>query len=143
MQQRGLGRRRFRGWRGRQLRRKLPLGARRCMLAAVIAATTLSLLPNFETQSHVLSTRDAQPRPRSLRNKATRRHEQIESETHEIRSGFDQIQNAVSAASASASFLQHGLDAWDLELESIENEIASIEANQTSPGPGEGPGEEF
>jgi serine/threonine protein kinase len=150
VQQRGLGRRRLRGWHGRRLRRKVLWSAFAASLAAAIfiIAPWLRQVPG--TQSQVA----AQPSPGPVVSVAKQPRDEsaalqgqsapLYSETIEIRSDFGQIANAVSAASHAAYFLQDNVDPWYRELDAVRNEVVRIEAtHNTSPGPGEGPGEVF
>jgi serine/threonine-protein kinase len=131
LQQRGLGRRRLRGWHGRRLRRKLAWTAGAALVAAALTTTAFWLQPEPAAQS--LATTQAHRNASGEVGTELPAHKaavlQIESEVQEIRSGFSEVTHVVNAASAGAYFLQDGSDAWNRELVSVQQALTEIEAN--------------
>jgi serine/threonine protein kinase len=151
LQQRGLGRRQFRGWRGRQLRRKVLWAACAFAVAAAIVTATLWFQPTPEgqldtnVQSRLATTVSVAEQPRDDAAAV----QEANADTLEIHTGFGEITSAVTAASRGSYFLHDDLNAWDIELESVRNEISQMETrNQQqlrvpSTDPSPGPGEEI
>jgi serine/threonine protein kinase len=131
LQQRGLGRRRLRGWHGRRLRRKLAWTAGAALVAAALTTAAFWLQPEPAAQS--LATTQAGRNASGELGTELPAHEaavsQIESEVQEIRSGFSEVTHVVNAASAGAYFLQDGFDAWSREVVSVQQALTEIEAN--------------
>jgi serine/threonine protein kinase len=105
-QQRGLGRRRWRGRRERRAKRAVALAA--------------GLLLTLATIIGVIAWWPASPQP--LENSEWRRLER------EMASASAAMREAVGNTSAASFYLQPGDDAWRRELEALEHEIAAMEA---------------
>jgi hypothetical protein len=136
LQQRGLGRRRLRGWRGRQLRRKMTWVCGGMLFAAALTTAGFWLRPEPTMQSQLAAQPDTAAGSANIaEGRSDLLHilhsevEVIRSEALEIRSGFGELNSVVDGASRGAYFLQHGTDAWDRELDAVQQEVAQIEAS--------------
>lgn len=108
-QQRGLGRRRWRAWRTRRVKRAVALAAGLVLTLATILGVIAWLLS-----------------PQPLEDSQWRRLER------DVASASAAMREAVGNTSASSYYLQSGDDVWQRELEALDREIAAME---TANGP--------
>jgi serine/threonine protein kinase len=105
VQQRGLGRRRFRGWRGRQLRRMVAWAAGAVSLVVLLITATMWPVPSRVSDDETAA--------------------EIELE---ILSGFHHVQSSLSDMASDSYFLHQEVDEWHREIESIRGDVAEMEA---------------
>jgi serine/threonine protein kinase len=115
LQQHGLGRRRFRSWRGKRLWTSVVLGA--AAMIGIVAITIAGMIHD-ETSPPVASPTNVQPADAA---------ELLISEQQFV----DDLQAAETAFGNSVTeshFLQHGDRAWDQELQSLKHDITKFES---------------
>ncbi len=131
VQQRGLGRRRWRGWSGRRLRRRIAWAAAATVITALTVAGAMWLA--WITQSSInggeVQTTES---PRDENASAIAR--QIE---REVSIGFEELESAISRTNGETFFLQ-GTDEWNRDLEFVQHAVQQLEtAIQSSAQPQE------
>jgi hypothetical protein len=110
-QQHGLGRRRFRGWRGRALRRKAALVA-----ACAAVGSTVAWSAWWFTNYSNTRVDDQEAVARRIEG--------------DWRSGFGEVHNALGAATNNEFFFLHqDIDPWSREMEAIERDVSRLEAS--------------
>jgi serine/threonine protein kinase len=127
VQQRGLSRRRFRGWRGRLLRRKAGWATGGVLLATLLTMATIWMGPTAKIPT------ESQSRSQSGEVPAMRADVDVASAAEielDVVSNFRQVQNALTSASSDSYFLHHEVDEWQRELESLQRDLAQLEANE-------------
>jgi hypothetical protein len=130
VQQRGLGRRRLRGWSGRRLRRRLAWGAV-LMTALIIVGRTTWLVSTIQsTQSNSASTGqgDVQLAEAADGNAADRNVIALTGQIErELTNGFVELHSLIKQADSGTFFLQEA-DRWDRELNAIEHDLDRIDS---------------
>lgn len=129
VQQRGLSRRRLRGWSGRALRRKAAWAAGIGSAAAVVFVASRWLPPAAEEPSVPVPPSGSQiastPRVMTAVDEAAARQTE-----RELSKGFGELRNALGAVAANSFYIRQGVDAWDRELQAVRNELARMEASR-------------
>jgi hypothetical protein len=109
-QQRGLGRRRWRAWRGRALRRRAAWAAAFAAIAGVVAATAIGIAAWWP----------AGPAPVD--------QAEIRQLERDVISRFSELQGEVAGLDRATFYLFDGSDSWQRELESVQRELAELES---------------
>jgi hypothetical protein len=109
-QQRGLGRRRWRGWRGRALRRRAAWAAAFAAIVGVVAAAVIGIAAWWP----------AGPTPVD--------QAEIRQLERDVISRFSELQGEVAGLERTTFYLFDGSDSWQRELESVQRELAELES---------------
>jgi serine/threonine-protein kinase len=109
-QQRGLGRRRWRGWRGRALRRRAAWAAAFAAIVGVVAAAVIGIAAWWP----------ASPAPVD--------QAEIRQLERDVISRFSELQGEVAGLERTTFYLFDGSDSWQRELESVQRELAELES---------------
>jgi serine/threonine protein kinase len=130
VQQRGLGRRRFRGWSGRRLRRRMAWAAAVLLATSTIIGGTAWLASITQTPKSDSTSADqgtvqleAAAAGDATDPNVIAAAGQIE---RDLASGFVELQSAIYQATSGTFFL-HGADRWDREINAIEQDLDRIE----------------
>jgi serine/threonine protein kinase len=129
-QQRGLGRRRWRRWNGRRLRRRVAWVAAAITITASIIGGAMWFGPTAETatnQNEVASTES----PR--KDNAIFEAGQIE---RDVKNGFQELEIAINNISQSSHFV-HDTDRWNREVQSVQHAVQQLESALRVPTPNE------
>jgi serine/threonine protein kinase len=136
-QQHGLGRRRFRGWRGKRLRRYLLIGGAAALLVLAAIVTFREGEAPAEPQSHTAPAQQ-ELRPPSGASPAAAQVDTDDADRAQLSAQegqfVDELQQARSALDSSATesyFLQQGDDLWRRELEWLKRELTEIESESS------------
>jgi serine/threonine protein kinase len=119
-QQRGLGRRRWRAWSGRRLRRRVTWTAAALMIATSIIGGAMWLDSRTETGTNQNELATAES-PRD--DNATFEARQIE---RAVRDGTQALENAINNVGEGAFFLQDN-DQWNREIQSVQHAVQQLE----------------
>ena len=122
VQQRGLGRRRWRGWSGRRLRRRIAWAAAASVITAAIVAGAPWLASTIQSS---VSGGEVQTTESPRDDNANAIARQIE---REVSKGFDELESAISRTNGETFFLQ-GTDDWNRDLESIQHAVQQLESS--------------
>jgi serine/threonine protein kinase len=132
-QQFGPSQRRWTGWRGRRMRRRL-LGTIAAVLAIAAAATTYHFASAPTAIEAVSSAGTSGAGTNSYEANPTELQESIE-RSQALESNFSSelqaAHQAVGESERQMTFSASGDDAWSRELEAIDNELRIIEAKQS------------
>jgi serine/threonine-protein kinase len=109
-QQRGLGRRRWRAWRGRALRRRAAWAAVFAAIVGLIAATAIGIAAWWP----------ASPAPVD--------QAEIRQLERAVISRFSELAGEVTGLDRATFYLLDGQDTWQREMESIQRELAELES---------------
>jgi hypothetical protein len=107
-QQRGLGRRRWRAWRGRALRRRAAWAAALAAIVGVVAAAVIGIAAWWPA--------------------APVDQEEIRQLERDVKSGFSELQGEMAGLDRTTFYLLDGRDTWQLEMESIQRALAELES---------------
>jgi serine/threonine protein kinase len=126
VQQRGLGRRRWRVLRSRPLRRKA---------VVVVGVMLLAALLTTEAMWRAPTSSKSQSPPPELDTASTAAAQAVDVESPldielDVHSSFGEIRNAMSGLATKSYFLRQELDPWDRELEALRQDVERIEANR-------------
>ena len=119
-QQHGLGRRRFRGWRGKRLRKSVLAGAAALIGIAAIASTVSVLRTADQPSSDSRPVADAAAESALMRGEG------------QLLGDFQQARSDLDSSTTESYFLQQGDDPWRRELETLKRELAEFESQSNS-----------
>jgi len=122
-QQRGLGRRRWRAWRGRALKRRAAWAAAFATAIGVIVAAAIGIAAWWPDTAPVVNQASLlQARPQPVDQGELRRLERA------VKSGFSELQGEVAGLDRATFYLLEGRDTWQSELEAVQHELAELES---------------
>jgi eukaryotic-like serine/threonine-protein kinase len=120
LQQHGLGRRRFRGWRSRRMWKRVAIGVAGAALIAAIAVAIGALAPETSTTEGPPSTAEIAADKLLIESEG-----QFAGDVHEARSALDH-------SSSSSYYLKSGDDPWNQEMESLRQDVTRLESETHS-----------
>jgi serine/threonine-protein kinase len=113
-QQRGLGRRRWRGWRGRALKRPATWAAAFAAIVGIIAAAAIGIVAWWPAAPTAASATELRQLERA------------------VITGFSELQGEVGGLDGATFYLFEGRDTWRQKLESVQRELAELESISNS-----------
>jgi serine/threonine protein kinase len=132
-QQRGLGRRRWRGWNGRRLRRRVTWTAVALMITASIIGGAMWLGPTIETDAN---QNDVAITESTRNDDAIFEAGQIE---RDVKNGFQELEIAINNVDESSFFL-HDTDQWNREILVVVHAVQQLESATQLPTSNEAEG---
>jgi hypothetical protein len=124
-QREGFGRRRFRGWRGKRLRKKLAAGgAALAVTAAIVLAVNWWMRPVTPTVTRPVEAVD----PQEVAARAA-----VESQADAaFMTELAAVRASVPESAERSYYLQQGDDGWNREVESLRREVTNLESAGSS-----------
>jgi eukaryotic-like serine/threonine-protein kinase len=108
-QQRGLGRRRWRGWRGRALRRRAAWAGAFAAIVGVVAAAVIGIAVWWPAGPVLVDQAEIRQLERA------------------VISGFSDLPGEVAGLDRATFYLLEGRDSWQREIEAVQHELAELE----------------
>jgi serine/threonine protein kinase len=126
LQQHGLGRRRFRGWRSKRFW-KIALPTVAAMATAIVAGITIGVLTDGITPP-----RDAQPVDIRVSERRGHVDAQLAADERRFLGDFESAEIELNQSSDDSFYFQQGNDLWHRELESLRRDLDEYERRNHS-----------